>query len=151
MEVWKICEGYKFPYEVSSLGKIRSMNYNKSGIVKELSQTLCGEYLAVTMDNQRNYVHRVVAKAFLPNPSCLPEIDHLNRNKLDNRIENLRWANKSMNAINRIARSKKIGERCIEYTKEGTYRVDIRRKDVVFRKTYGTLQEAIEARNKYWL
>lgn len=151
MEEWRTCQGFDWPYEVSSLGKIRSLNYNKTGETKELSQTMCGEYLGVSMDDKRQRVHRIVAQAFLPNPNNFPEVDHRNRNKLDNRVENLQWVPKYVNAINRAFRGNKVGEQNITLSKENTYRVDIRRQNITFRKTYKTLEEAIEARNKYLL
>lgn len=45
-------------------------------------------------------IHRSVAIHYIPNPNNYPEIDHINRNKKDNRIENLRWATRSMNMLN---------------------------------------------------
>lgn len=45
-------------------------------------------------------IHRLVAQAFIPNPKNKPQVDHINRNKIDNRVENLRWVTKSENARN---------------------------------------------------
>jgi hypothetical protein len=142
MEEWRDCSGFRNSYQVSNLGRVRNE-------VKILSANYCGEYLAVSMDNSRRYIHRVVAAAFLPNPDGLPEIDHINRIKEDNRVENLRWVSKSGNAVNREKRETQSGYNNIRRTKEGTWRVDIRRKGFQFRKTFKTLQEAIQARNKY--
>ena len=142
MEEWRDCLGFRNSYQVSNLGRVR----NK---VKVLSANYCGAYLAVSMDNSRRYIHKVVAAAFLPNPDGLPEIDHINRIKEDNRVENLRWVSKSGNAVNREQREAQSGYNNIQRTKEGTWRVNIRRKDFEFRKTFKTLQEAIQARNKY--
>jgi hypothetical protein len=46
-------------------------------------------------------IHRLLALHFLDNPNEYPEVDHINRIKNDNRLENLRWASKSMNCFNR--------------------------------------------------
>ena len=52
--------------------------------------------------NGRNYrLHRILAKHFLPNPENLPEVDHIDRDKTNNSIENLRWTSRSENARNR--------------------------------------------------
>ena len=53
--------------------------------------------------NKRTYpYHRILAKHFIPNPNGMPEVDHINQNKADNRISNLRWVDRSENLKNRI-------------------------------------------------
>ena len=47
--------------------------------------------------------HRLIAEQFLPNPDNLPQIDHINHNRSDNRIENLRWCDSSTNLYNRVS------------------------------------------------
>ena len=58
-------------------------------------------YLAVTIPYRKDcYIHRLVAKAFIPNPLGLTDVDHINGNRADNRIENLRWVSHKENCNN---------------------------------------------------
>ena len=80
-------------YVVYSDGKIWS-KYTHNWIKPRLSKK---GYHALKMLNNEVYWHRVIAEAFIPNPRQLPQIDHVNGNKQDNRVENLRWCTGSQN------------------------------------------------------
>lgn len=99
MEEWKvICD---FPnYMVSNMGNVYSIKHKK---VMSLKDNSCG-YLTLSLYKDRKsthqYVHRLVAEAFIPNPENKPCIDHLNCVRSDNRVENLRWATYKENCNN---------------------------------------------------
>lgn len=57
-------------------------------------------YRRVQINGRLYQVHRLIAEAFIPNPDNKPEVDHINRNPSDNRVENLRWASRSENLRN---------------------------------------------------
>ena len=59
-------------------------------------------YYRVRVDGKIYRVHRLVAETFIPNPAGLPEIDHINRDRSDNRVENLRWATRTDNCRNTV-------------------------------------------------
>lgn len=97
-------------YEVSNTGEIRN---RKTGRILKKSFRKDG-YCQVTLGRKTIpvYVHRAVADAFIPNPNKLPQVDHLNGDKADNRIENLKWVSATENYFgygyeNRIKNKKK--------------------------------------------
>jgi hypothetical protein len=97
MEEWKRIEG--FEYEVSNTGNVR-----RYGSVKNIAQIKQPNrtYVMLWKDGKQycRKVHRLLAQAFILNPENYYEIDHINNNPNDNRIENLRWCNRQQNALN---------------------------------------------------
>ena len=95
-EEWKDIPEYEGDYQASNFGRIRSLNYRKSGKIKFLKNSLNGEYYRVILSKENKtkifLIHQLIAMTFLghkPDKHKLV-IDHINSNKLDNRIENLR-------------------------------------------------------------
>lgn len=122
-EIWKPVVGYEGLYEVSNLGRVRSLRKASKTILK---QRHINGYLVVGLfdNNYKQHlglVHRLIASAFIPNPENKPEIDHINTQRDDNRIENLRWATKIENSNNELTLQKKrllVGERSTRFGKK---------------------------------
>lgn len=80
-------------YSISSSGKV----YYKDRLLR-VSYNNCG-YQRVKIDNKRYFVHRLVAKTFIPNPHNYPIVMHLDNNKTNNRVSNLKWGTYSQNTL----------------------------------------------------
>lgn len=116
-ETWEDVVGYEGKYMVSSLGRVKSLNYNRTGKEQILKPLKTGDgYLQVRLykngEKEQLLVHRIVAIAFIPNPEGKPEVDHINNDgpKTDCRAVNLRWVTSIENKNN--GQSKQV--MCVE-------------------------------------
>ena len=88
--------------------------------------------------------------AFLPNPENKPTIDHLNRNRKDNRVENLRWATHSEQRITSPVPIGPTGERNINITSHGKFRFVVKRDNkTLVNEIYETFEEAFDAKTAF--
>lgn len=98
-EIWKDIYGYEGDYQVSNLGCVKSLKYGKERIL--FQKDLTGGYMYVWLCKNNKTkccrVHRLVAIAFLPNFSNLPEVNHKDENVINNNASNLEWATGSYN------------------------------------------------------
>lgn len=101
-EFWKDIIGYEGLYQVSNLGNVKSLNYHRTGQEKLLSLRISSHgYLLINLYKDGKYichsVHRLVAEAFLPNTNNYPEVNHIDKNKLNNNVDNLEWCTRKYN------------------------------------------------------
>lgn len=115
MEEWKDIKGFEGLYMVSNLGRVKSLNYRRTGKEKTLKARVTGDgYLLVGLhknNKTKQYlVHRLVAQAFLENPDNLPEVNHKDEDKTNNCADNLEYCSRSYN-ITYNGRAKKVAEK----------------------------------------
>ena len=130
-------------YEIDSNG-----NVYRNGKTIKCSLNSKG-YKRVTMSEngkiKREFVHRLVAKLFIPNPLNLPQVNHINGDKQDNRVENLEWCNNSQNQIhalkNKLRKASPKGDMNIKSKK-------VRMYNEHEEKVFGSLRSALEYLNK---
>ena len=131
-EEWRDVVGYDGLYLVSDKNRVASLITeirDKNGRVRHRKQRLLSVipvnrngkeyYICLLTKNGvtlKKYMHKLIADAFIPNPNNYKEIDHIDRNGLNNSLENLRWVSHKMNQNNentkRAMSLSRIGMRC---------------------------------------
>ncbi len=131
-EVWKQIEEYD-NYEVSSLGRVRN---SKTGRILKASNK--GGYCSVGLTGNKCKtlaVHQLVARAFIPNLENKPQVNHKDKNGLNNNITNLEWATNKENSIHRSSGVKQKTNQNLEI-----YKTDINTNEIL--KKYSSIEEA---------
>lgn len=130
-------------YQVSNLGNVRSLNYNKAKKIQHLKKVVINKrgYLAVGLSKNGIFkiktVHRLVAETFISNPNNLPQVNHIDENKLNNSVTNLEWCTNKYN-INYGTRKERISE------KKGRKIIQLDKDDNIIKVWNGTCQASKE-------
>lgn len=98
MEIWKDIQGYEGRYQVSNLGRVKSIS---KGVV--MKPFICGsgyqELILLNGERKPKLLHRLVAEAFIPNAHGKKEVNHKDGDKFNNRADNLEWVTPSENQM----------------------------------------------------
>ena len=106
---WEPLKDFENDYEVETEPPHRIRKISSGWIVTTTLNNRSG-YIDIRLNGKTYLYHRILAKQFIPNPDDLPEIDHINQIKTDNRLDNLRWVDRSKNLKNRVKYVKQKSE-----------------------------------------
>lgn len=106
-EIWKPIEGYEGLYEISNLGRLR----NSKGVIRK-PQSNGNGYKKVFLYRDGKgkgfFVHRLVAKAFVPNPENKPHVNHIDESRDNNVASNLEWVTQKENLNSGTVQKRKV-------------------------------------------
>ena len=175
-EVWRDIPGYEGYYEVSNIGRVRSvprtrevknryggtnLRTDKGVVMTPIEHSNGYLYVTLASDGLRinHYIHRLVARAFCDGAEDGLVVDHKDGNKRNNRCENLEWVTQKLNVIRAaqamrkpksVCKPSNTGEKYISIVKrrgrKPVYRVNIKRIGVC--KSFSCLQNAVSYRNE---
>jgi len=150
MEIWKDVLGWEGIYKVSSYGRLVSYKDVPEG--RLLSNTNNkGDYISVVLSakgrpSKSTRMHRLVAETFISNPHGLLEVNHIDGNRQNNRVENLEWNTRKQNADDMKRRSPHYINKMVQYNKSiRPKRVQQLSLDGVILATFDTAKAASEA------
>ena len=140
-EVWKDVVGYEGLYEVSSLGRVKSLRRN---IIMKQKKVKGYNMLNLTKAGKQKgeTVSRLVGRAFIPNPENKPQINHIDENKQNNHVDNLEWVTAKENSNHGTRTSRVINnlERTSEKQKTPIAMIDKDTGELI--KVFNSIQSA---------
>lgn len=108
IEEWKDIKGYEGLYQVSNLGRVKSLKFGKERILKPIKNTV--GYMQVSLCKygkiKKFTVHNILAEVFIQNPENKPEVNHIDEDKTNNMVSNLEWCTRKEN-VNHGTRNKR--------------------------------------------
>ena len=112
IEEWKDIKGYEGLYQVSNLGRVKSLKFDKERVLKQFPNK--HGYLLVSLcktGKQKSFaVHRLVALQFIPKVENKPEVNHVDEDKTNNMVSNLEWCTRKEN-VNHGTRTEKYSKK----------------------------------------
>ena len=140
LEIWKNIEGYEGKYQISNTGKVKSLKNNLILKQSKDKHLYCRVRLYKKSTGETIGVHRLVAKAFIPNTNNLNVVNHIDENPQNNNIENLEWCTQKYNANYGNAQVKRLKTRI-----KPLIAVDVK---TGFIKEFNCINDAV--RNKFY-
>lgn len=120
IEIWKTIENYP-DYMISNLGNVKSLKWNKEKLLKKTINRNGYNIIRINFNNIKKtlYIHRLVAQAFLINQNNYRDVEHIDCDKSNNSVSNLRWCTHQENCNNLITRKRiSFASKCKKKTKE---------------------------------
>lgn len=136
IEVWQDIKGYENLYQISNWGNVMSLRSNKLITPQKNKYGYITIKLSKKGEIKTFLLHRLIAETFIPNPENKPYIDHINTNRDDNRLENLRWVTPSENNNNPLTL-----KRMLEITNTNEYK---KKKSIT--KSKGVVQYTLDGK-----
>lgn len=107
-EIWKDIQGYEGEYQVSNMGRVKSLKNKNKPLIMSLVLSRTQNYYSVGLTKKgqkKQYsVNRLVAEAFIPNPNNYKEVNHIDEDTTNNKVDNLEWTDHSNNVKHSIYR-----------------------------------------------
>ena len=148
MEIWQDIEGYEGYYQVSNKGRVKSLRRNiflKPSIQERGNHKRSSVKLCVNKKNGTARIHRLVAKAFIPNPLGYRTVNHKDGNSLKNNVENLEWCSQKQNVQHAIKTGLRKTHKFDKETLSRLYEEKTSKEiAVIYGVSYGTILKAIE-------